>query len=250
MRKLLFSISTVSLFSLGLNAQCTPDESLIDGAFGVYPDTIINFASATVNVPYTQVLHFKAPSDAGDVDPNFAGQTIQSFTVTGVTGMPPGLSYACNVSTCQYNGGSAGCATVSGTPTQVGTYEITIDIKAVVLVSLIPGFPPTPVNVEQSFSGYRIHVLPEGASSIEKLENRTFSLSPNPVKKELFVANLNQLSGVEIIQLFNIEGKQLQAHASQGADSVTLDTELLEAGVYFVQVQHQNGVERKKFIKE
>jgi hypothetical protein len=61
---------------------------------------------------------------------------------------------------------------------------------------------------------------------------------------------LNQLSGVEIIQLFNIEGKQLQAHASQGADSVTLDTELLEAGVYFVQVQHQNGVERKKFIKE
>lgn len=250
MKKLLLSIAAVSLLSLGLNAQCTPDESLIDGAFGVYPDTVVNFASATVNVPYSQVLHFKAPSDAGDVDPNFAGQTIQSFTVTGVTGMPPGLSYACNVSTCQYNGGSAGCATVSGTPTEVGTYEMTINITAVVMVSLIPGFPPAPVNVEESFGGYRIHVLPEGTSFIEKLEKLSFSLFPNPVKSELFIANLNQLSGVERAQLFNIEGKQLQSYATQGADSITLDTEHLDAGVYFVQVQHQNGIERKKFIKE
>jgi len=249
MKKLLFSAFAFSL-AMAAQAQCTPDPSLIPDAFGVYPDTTTNFVNGMVNSPYTQVLHFKAPSDAGDIDPAYAGQTIESFTVTGVDGMPPGLNYACNISNCQYTGGGTGCATISGTPTEVGTFEMTINITAVVLVTLVPGFPPTPLNVDESFDGYRIIVLDEGSASLEKIEKSSLTLYPNPLNTQLTLSNLKDFNGVSVVHILNLEGKVLQSADANGSEILVLNTAALAAGVYIVEVQHADGIERKRIIKE
>jgi hypothetical protein len=249
MKKLLFSVFALS-FAISVKAQCTPDGTLIPDAFGVYPDTTQNFAIAEVGTPYSQVLHFKAPSDAGDIDEAYAGQTIESFTVMSVDNMPPGLSYACNISSCQYPGGSTGCAAITGTPTTTGTYEMVINIRAVVLAEILPGFPPVPVTVDESFGGYRIHVVEAGTASIEPNIKPELLVYPNPAQEVLTIDNLNQFSNVGAIRVVNVEGKLIQAVAYNGDASMTLNTEALVSGVYFVEIAHADGIERVKFMKK
>lgn len=249
MKKLVFSVAVIAM-AIAAQAQCTPDETLIPDAFGVYPDTTQNFVNGVVGTPYSQILHFKAPSDAGDVDPNFAGQTIESFTVTGVDGMPPGLSYACNISNCQYAGGSTGCAAITGTPTEAGTFEMTINITAVILVTIIPGVPPTPLSQSETFDGYRIIIAEDGSASIEKLEKNTLSLHPNPANAVLTLSNLTDFVGVSSASIVSLDGKVMQNFDASGVEALELNTTTLSSGVYVVEVQHANGIERKRFIKE
>jgi hypothetical protein len=244
MKKLLLSV-----FALGLvcsaSAQCTPDGTLIPDAFGVYPDTTQNFAIAEVGTPYSQILHFKAPTEAGDIDPQYTGATINNFTVTGVEGIPPGLSYACNISSCQYPGGSTGCAAITGTPTTVGTYEITINITANLAVPLIGN-----INVPQTFEGYRIHVVEAGTASISPDIKPELLVYPNPAQDVLTIDNLNQFSNVRIIRIVNVEGKLIQTVAYNGDASMNVNTEALVSGVYFVEIAHAEGIERVKFMKK
>ncbi len=243
MKKLLFSgLAIMTLFAV--QAQCTPDGSLIADAFGVYPDTTQNFAIAEVGVPYTQVLHFKAPTNAGDIDPNLSAFTISSFTVSSVTGIPPGLSYACNISSCQYPGGATGCAAITGTPTEVGTFEITINVTAVITLF------GNNTNYPTSFSGYRIHVVPAGTASLSQKEQTKWSIYPNPVQSELTIQNLGQIDGATSVNIFNVEGKMMKSVQVSGEDLMIIQTNDLFSGVYFVEIQNATGVERKKFIKD
>ncbi len=249
MKKLLLSVFALSL-ALQVNAQCTPDGTLIPDAFGVYPDTTQNFAIAEEGTAYSQILHFKAPSDAGDVDPAYSGQTIQSFTVTGVDNMPPGLVYNCNISSCEYAGGSTGCAAITGTPTEVGTYEMIINISAVVLVTIVPGTPPVAVTLEETFSGYRIIVVPAGTASISPNFKPELMVFPNPVQDVLTIENLNQFNSVSVIRIVNVEGKLIESIAFSGDAAMNINTEALISGVYFVEIAHAEGIERVKFMKK
>ena len=244
MKKLLLSFAALG-FTFAIQAQCTPDETLVPDAFGVYPDTTQNFVNGVVGVPYVQVLHFKAPTDAGEINPQFNGATINTFTVTSVEGIPPGLSYTCNISNCQYNGGSTGCATISGTPTQAGEYDITINITANITIPILG-----PQNVPQAFEGYKIVVTEDGEVSIVKNEMATLSMYPNPVNEALTIANLNDFNQATVVNLYNLAGKLISSSHVQGLESITLNTITLSTGVYFIELEHNNGIERQKFIKE
>jgi len=243
MKKLLLSLLLLSGISYA-GAQCTPDPTLIADAFGVYPDTTQNFAIAEVGTPYSQVLHFKAPTNAGDIDPIYNGATINNFSVTGVVGLPPGMSYACNISSCQYPGGSTGCAAITGTPTTAGTYEITVQISANLSVPLIGS-----IDVPQEFVGYRIIVVPAGTASLSANFAPSLSLYPNPVQDMLTIENLTQFNQVSTIRLVNIEGKLISTTVFNGENTTNIDTQALMSGVYFIEVAHANGIERIKFIK-
>lgn len=243
MKKLLL-IGAAFLLANVAQAQCTPDGTLIADAFGVYPDTTQNFAIAEVGTPYNQVLHFKAPTSAGDIDPTLAAFTITSFTVTDVEGIPPGLDYACNVSSCQYAGGSTGCAAITGTPTEVGTYEITINVTAVITIL------GNNTNYPATFSGYRIHVVPAGTASIQNWNGANLAMYPNPVQTQLTIQDLKQFTNVSAIKVVNIEGKTMQTMDIDNLEMVNISTGHLQSGIYFVEIQHANGVERRRFIKD
>ena len=147
MKKLLLSVLAVASFSFASNAQsCTPNALYADSAYGVWPDTTTNLPGAIQNVFYSTNLDFAVPStvtaELAGSDPTaqaFIGSTINSFTVTSVDGLTPvSLQYVCSSSNCQYPGGAHGCANVYGTPTQTGSYPLTINITANLTVF---GFP-------------------------------------------------------------------------------------------------------------
>ena len=116
MKKLLLSIFATGLVALSIEAQsCTPGANFVDSTYGVWPDTIQNFPPAAANVAYSTDLNFKVPATVTpelDASGQFVGSPIQSFTVTGVQGLPTGYNYACNIANCTYAGGEIGRAHV------------------------------------------------------------------------------------------------------------------------------------------
>ncbi len=95
---ILFFVST--LISGTAFAQCTPDLSITIP--GIYPDSATGLPAGIVNQPYSEVIQARVLTDT--VYNGFPA-IISNITITGVTGLPPGLTYSCNPSTCVFPGG-------------------------------------------------------------------------------------------------------------------------------------------------
>lgn len=239
MKRILLSLSFLLALSLGVNAQCTPGANYADSTYGVWPDTIQNFPIATQSVLYTTDLNFKVPSDAGDVDPNYAGYTIDHFVVNSVTGLPPGMNYSCNISNCTYAGGANGCAQITGTCTTPGVYNITIDLTATVIIFT------QPVDVDQTFTGYKIAV---GTAGTITLLQKDITFAPNPASNELSMSGLYS-AGIESVSIFNTNGQLVKSMETNSYDKVDVNVSNLTEGVYIVHLEGVNGTLVKKFIK-
>jgi len=245
MKRLLLSIAVMTFGASVAMAQCTPDitapaPNYADSTFGAWPDTTTNFVSGAVGIPYAQELQFKVPTDAGDVDPLLAGSTIQSFTVDAVNGLPPGLGYACNISNCQFVGGTVGCALLSGTPTTLGTYPVTIDVTGVVVIFCFPA------NAPYTFVGYEIII---GTAGEVELVYNPFKVVPNPANDKINIQGLTKFN-VSDIQITNMDGKVMRTMNATGLASMEVSLDGFANGIYFVNVNHANGKEVVKFIKE
>jgi hypothetical protein len=250
MKKLLFLAFSTLLLNTATWAQaCTPGANYVDSTYGVWPDTTQNFPPATVNLAYSTDLNFKVPATVTaelDATGTFVGSPIQGFTVTGVNGLPNGFNYACNISSCSYAGGANGCANISGTTAVTGTFPITIDVSATVLVTLFPGLPPTPVTQTVSFPGYKIVV---GTAGIIEGIISPISVSPNPANASITINGITPSMKVSEIILTNVEGKTIETRTIDASSNLTFDISGLNTGIYFIHVAHANGVEIVKFMK-
>jgi hypothetical protein len=252
MKKLLLSFAAAVVAVMSVQAQnCTPNAQYADSTYGVWPDTTTNFPPATQNVAYSTDLNFKVPAVVTpeiDASGQFVGSEIQSFTVTGVDGMPTGYTYACNVASCTYAGGSNGCANVYGTTSDaVGTYNVTINVDATVLVALLPGLPPQPVTQGTSFTGYKIVVGLAG--TIEQVI-APILVSPNPANDVIKVEGITSSMKASKVEVTNVEGKVVASKEVANATNFNFDLSGMKAGIYFVNVTHASGVETVKFIKQ
>ncbi len=217
--------------------QCVPDPIYADSVYGVWPDTTQNFAPGILDVFYSDTLNILVPSDAGLVDPDYSGVTIDSVALTSVDNLPPGLSVACNSQTgaaCTFLSSQLGCGLIEGTPTTAGVYDMTINVIAYAF----GGF----VQVEQPFAGYRITVSEDNSgiasvSSIKPLEVRAV---PNPtVGNTSFQFNLTR-PGKARLQVFNLVGEKLldrSVSGKLGANTIPFDASTLESGVYLYTVE-------------
>lgn len=238
MKKLLLSVAAIGLLAWSVDAQsCTPGANFVDSTFGVWPDTVQNLPPASVNVFYSTDINFKAPADAGDVPGSPASGAIESFTVSSVSGLPSGINYSCNNPNCTYVGGNNGCANVYGTPTQTGVFDITISIDAQVNI----GFGIV-VPYSQAFSGYKIVVGSAGLITgvIEPLH-----AFPNPSNDITTVEGLNGIR----LTLNNLNGQELLVKSIEGLSTTDLNIANLNAGVYFINVYGEQGVETIRIIK-
>jgi hypothetical protein len=134
MKKLLLLASVAFFGALNLNAQCTPDGQYTQA--GIYPDSATNFAPACLGQAYSQVITNVVPVDtcAQILPAPFPCTTLamDSIVLDNVTGLPPGLTFACNGNNCTYLGGTTGCAIITGTPTALGTYNMVFNVSAYV----------------------------------------------------------------------------------------------------------------------
>ncbi|PCH91114.1 MAG: hypothetical protein COB85_09515, partial [Bacteroidetes bacterium] len=151
MRKLIsyFILGFLCVASTNLKVSgqiCVPDGQYTSP--GIYPDTSVGFAPAIQCVYYEQLLTMVVPTDT-------LGCTIDSIVLTGLTGLPPGLTYGCSPVSCGFPGGTSGCGLVYGTPTDTGTYALTANTTAYLSGSAFcTGLSP----LAQPFSGYEVAV--------------------------------------------------------------------------------------------
>jgi hypothetical protein len=237
MKKLLLSFLTTCISIISI-AQCTPGANFSDSLFGAWPDTTENLPGAAVNVPYSTTLNFKVPLNASDVNPLLTG-TIQNFVVNNVTGLPAGLSYACNNSSCTFNGGSIGCAQISGTPTILGTYPVTIEVTGNINI----GFGVI-IPAPYTFSGYRIVV---GTAGITDVSVTDLTVSPNPVQDKLTV---NGLKSADNVAIYAIDGSLLLSLDGSEKTSLDLDCRGLKTGVYLLKCTSDNTTKSIRFLKD
>ena len=87
-----------------------------------------------------------------------------------------------------------------------------------------------------------------GVKDIEK--EKDIVLYPNPTTGELRFSNLDfQVIGVEIIDLFGRRQK-IENITQDAKREVVIDASSLQAGIFFVRIQIENGIITKKIIKQ
>ena len=247
MKKLLLVISIVSAAMSASAQSCTPGANFADSVYGVWPDTVQNFPFATVNVAYSADLNFAVPAEVtAELDPTggtLVGSPIQGFVVDSVVGLPAGMNFGCNSSDCSYAGGINGCANLYGTATTTGTYPVEIFITATVLVTIGPF--PVPIPQSTSFTGYRIVVGQAG--TIDGIYE-PLNLKPNPANENVTLYGITPDMNISSVEVTNMEGKVVRALDIVG-NSLEINLNGLNNGVYFVVVNHAGGKETIKFIK-
>lgn len=253
MKKLLLSFLAIAAASAAISQTCTPLQTWADTVdYGAYPDTIVNFPPAEQNVFYSTDLNFKVPAEVtASLDPSgaFVGDPIQSFVVTGVDGIPAGMSFACNVASCEYPGGANGCANLYGTPTTIGTYNIQINVTATVIISVFG--VPVPVEQPTSFTGYKIIVSEEGTGNlVAQVIQPSLALYPNPAQNKVTVSNIVPALKASLITITDVTGKVIRSSEATSQTDYTFDVTVFEKGLYLVNVFHASGVESIKFIKD
>lgn len=249
-RLLLFVILSIG-FAITASSQCTPDPFYTDSVYGVWPDTTANFPLAILNDPYFVQIDLKVPTNASQV-PGFSlpPLPIDSGSVTAVNGLPMGLAYDCNSQTsasCTFLSGVGGCALISGTPSELGTFIISIEL--VVHLQIFGA----PISYPITFEGYRI-VVSETAVGIEELAVTKTSLvqnQPNPFKKSTVIPfTLTRTESVKI-KIMDLLGQVVEVKMIEGkkGDNVfTYEPSSLESGIYLYALETSAGVITKRMI--
>jgi len=242
MKRTLLALIALAVLSINANAQsCTPDPLYMDSLFGAWPDTTTNFPPAQEGVFYSETLDFKIPETVEEIDSAsaFASETIDSVVLTNVTGLPPGLSYACDVSSCSWLGGAQGCASLFGTPTVPGSYDVVIELDGYVTLPFVGAFSqPT------TFTGYVINVTPAAGISIYHVDDFSVAQnSPNPFSEETTINFKTGTAGKVSLRVMNILGSVVhseQMQAVPGDNTVKFQNTGLSNGVYVFTLS--NGV--------
>ncbi len=225
------------------NAQCVPDLSITIP--GVYPDSATGLPAGTVGIAYSEVIQVRVLTDTvwQSLPVN-----ITSITVTSVTGLPPGLTYACNPASCIFPGGSNGCILLSGTPTTAGSYPVDVDIEIAGTVFGVPAPPQA-----QTISYYVILInqntgLPSDISDVkfELLPNK-----PNPADNYTDVLFSSPISGDFTLKIFNLIGKEVYHQVIRGMAGINttrVETSEFTPGVYMISIENGSGLVSRRMI--
>ena len=248
MKQLLLAFSAL-LFSAALHGQCTPDPQFEDEDFGVWPDTATGFATGQVDQVYEQIINIKLPENAGAIDPNFSLFQVDSATLLGISGLPPGLEYDCLSQTgslCTILGGGLSCGTIFGTPTQAGTYPLTIE--SIVYVKFLGQTTASPFN----FEDYEIVV--EDVNSVGQVSASPLAIvgvAPNPAVNQTRIAFTSDRSRALRLEVFDLLGKQVAARtvrASAGENSVELPLAGFDSGLYVFRLTGDGITRQGRFV--
>lgn len=223
-------------------AQCTPDLSITIP--GIYPDSATGLPPGLVGQPYSEVIQARVLTDTTY---NGLPAIISNITITGVTGLPAGLTYSCNPATCVFPGGSNGCLLLSGTPSAAGIFSIIVDLE---INGSIFGVPVPPVA--ESLDYYVIEIGTVGLS--DDLSNIKFELlqnTPNPASDYTDVSFTTPVGGDFTIKLFNMIGKEVYHQTVRGMAGLNTSRIQLDdytPGVYMMSLENGSSVVTRRMI--
>ncbi|MBM77239.1 MAG: hypothetical protein CL846_02040 [Crocinitomicaceae bacterium] len=244
MKKIILTLFSFAMITLSYG-QCTPDTIYQDSVWGIWPNTTENFAPGDIGVPYQQIINFKVPTDAGDLDSNYAGISLTNVALLSVNGIPDGLSFACDVTNCTWLAGAQGCASITGTPTTNGTYPLDLEIVGCVFGGVICD--------TTFFSDYIIQIGPVGIETYS-LQTKTFELTqnyPNPTNQMTnidFVLGTSSSIDFVITNLIGDIVRFETINADRGVNSISIDTQKYPDGVYLYSICDGVSKQTKRLI--
>lgn len=236
----LLTLLTISAF-LGY-AQCTPDPNW--NTNGISPNILPN---GNVNKDYSTIISFKTPKDTSLV---YSGQqynaTIDSARAETIKNVPPGFTWACNVSNCTWKGGDKGCALLSGKAdsTNLNHYEIKVYVRSWITVQGL-GF-----QLERLDSSTIDFYITGGKSSVQNIAPAPkFTFYPNPVKNILQIETQNLIEKNTIVTITDLAGKVLTTKTLQVNNS-TIDVADLPKGLHLINFKNSNYSHTQKLVIE
>lgn len=263
MRKILLLLCAFATFTLTANAQvCTPSQIFTTiGIPGVYPNPIqtSNLAPGMQGSPYSQTFTMIVPADTTidlsaligfPVPP--VNVSVNYQEVTGFTGLPSGLNYACDLSACQWGGGVDGCIMLSGIPTQSGLFTVGMTTGYNVTVPVgIPVLGGTAVSIPIPGISWDMDIT---AVAVEDLQADQFSLSqngPNPFHGSTTILFNSPRPAKIAFTVTDLSGKQVHSEAFRsisGVNSLEFDATDLVPGIYIYQLSNGEQVVNSKMI--
>lgn len=177
---LLFPLALATMAAAPVRAQCTPVNCLgtLPPQGGVCASA---FAQATLAGAFADAVSFHTTTncfDAGEISPPSAGTQVRiksthDFTFTG---LPAGLTGATNQAS--YTAPANGCIALSGTPTEAGIFDVTVNLLADLSVTSNACVPILAWNDNAMSYTVRLTVQPDASFSIPAT---TFTACQAPV---------------------------------------------------------------------
>lgn len=229
-------------------AQCVPDVTITQP--GIYPDSATGLAPGLVGQPYNQVMQIKVPLDTPVVYLGFTlTATIQSIQLMSFTGLPPGITYACNPGTCIFPGGSNGCVLLSGTPNTPGVYNPEAIVKTTASVVL---FGQTIILTQNDTVNYYTIVI--GVTGLSEINPSVLNLGqnyPNPVLSKTMIDFYAPSNGDYQFKLFNLIGKEIQSqwlNVNKGINTIEVNVKDLPPGVYMYSLSGNSATLTRRLV--
>lgn len=266
---LLFSLLISSQLMM---AQCTPDPSVITWGLHPLPSVGLDGLAAVPEVPacigedYEYTFSFVVPSSFEL--PGGAGNLgVTSATITGVTGLPSGLTYGeCAPGSCVIPGGTTGCFNIYGTPdasNTPGSFEIEITVTVAGTVVVLPQsvdltFPPDPTFNLFDFplDPYAIDLraanqCTNSNSNLLEKELTVGTNAPNPFSEVTTIEIESQKSGNYTFTVTNLLGEKISEKEytfSTGTNIIEYNASELSNGIYIYSISNELGNISNKMI--
>lgn len=266
MKKIIYFTFLFAFIGVGSAwSQCTPNPIYTTlGVPGVWPNAVQGIPDGDINVAYGQTLTVIVLEDTTINLSTLTGipglpsitASIDVQEITNVTGLPNGLSYACDTASCAWPGGDNGCIRISGTPTQSGTFTVNVETEATFTV---PQTVPIIGGTQQTLPipGTTYDLFIDGPMGIATLKPANFTVdqnSPNPVRGLTNIAyTLRTQANVEF-KVYDFTGKVLHQEtvvSKAGRNNLTFDASDLVPGIYLYSLRNgERPVVKKMTVME
>ena len=265
------SLLTLLLVLLGYGASsvmaqavCTPDPfALLAGIPGVYPNPLIqsSLTPGDQNVAYSQTITVVVPADTTiDLSPLIGfpfpaiNVSVNYQSISAVNGLPNGLNFVCDPSNCQWAGGTNGCLKISGTPTQSGTFNVSLSTGYNVT---IPGAVPVIGGTAQTIPIPGISwTLDITAVGVEDQQADAFWIAdnaPNPFHGTTMIKYNAPKPATIALDVTDLTGKRLHTESMRavtGLNEFSFDATGLAPGIYLYTLSNgEKSVTHKMVVQ-
>jgi hypothetical protein len=225
--------------SLEAQPVCSPDPiAILLGVPGLWPNPQLGpLPDGNVNQPYSESITVIVPADTS-IDTGQFGLplgvitvSINSLEITGVSGLPAGMSSACDNANCTWAGNSNGCFKLSGTPTVAGGYTVSCSTSINVNLPTFGPFstPAAPISYDLTILG------PTGIADLQTMGYTLDAPRPNPSSGTSRIEFGLPVDGEIALELCDMQGRVVSREVVQaraGSNSHTLNLETLAPGIY------------------
>ena len=242
---------------------CTPNVLYTDSAVGVYPRPYIAGdpyskgieKPACIGKPYSFVWTLKVPDSVPIAGLGTFPLDSASLTLTGaISGLPTGITYACNPPNCTFKKKTIGCVLLSGTPPAINAvkdYNLVITVKVYTIIATNITFPGAIAPGEYILKLLAANNALCTTATTDLSEVSQMQAVPNPTNGKtaiLIESNVSDKFTFTVTDLLGRTVYEVPLSIQSGANAVEFDASHLPNGVYIYTLSKGSRVQSNKLI--